>query len=186
MFCIVESVMDKVGNRGRLFFDSLCSFQRNCIFDVLSVAPISNHIAFIMDGNRRYAKKWNMVESAGHRVGFLALILILRYCYELGLKYETVYAFSIDNLKRKPEEVQALMDLMEEKIEGLMKEESIVNCYGVRVHFIGNLKFLNKSVRVAMERVIVATANNSKVVLSICVAYTSTDEIVNTIQRSCD
>ncbi|XP_028127372.1 dehydrodolichyl diphosphate synthase 6-like [Camellia sinensis] len=186
MFCIVESVMDKVGSWGRLFFDSLCSFQRNCIFYVLSVGPISYHIAFIMDGNRRYAKKWNMVESAGHRVGFLALISMLRYCYELGLKYVTVYAFSIDNLKRKPEEVQALMDLMEEKIEGLMKEESIVNRYGVRVHFIGNLKLLNKSVRVAGERVMEATANNSKVVMSICVAYTSTDEIVNTIQRSCD
>ncbi|KAL6127382.1 hypothetical protein ACLB2K_075423 [Fragaria x ananassa] len=93
---------------------------------------------------------------------------------------------SIDNFKRQPEEVQSLMDLMHEKIEGLIKEESIVNRYGVKVHFIGNLKLLSEPVRLAAVRAMVATANNSRGVLSICVAYTSTDEIVHAVQESCE
>ncbi|PQQ17829.1 dehydrodolichyl diphosphate synthase 6-like [Prunus yedoensis var. nudiflora] len=85
-----------------------------------------------------------------------------------------------------PEEVQSLMDLMQEKIEGLIKEESIVNRYGIRVHFIGNLKLLSEPVRLAAERAMEATANNSSGVLSICIAYTSTDEIVHAVQESCE
>ncbi|GLT72907.1 hypothetical protein SLA2020_448020 [Shorea laevis] len=138
-------------------------FLRKCFFSILSVGPLPNHIAFIMDGNRRYAKKQNMAEGAGHKAGYLALIRVLSYCYELGVKYVTVYAFSIDNFKRRPEEVHSLMDLMLEKIEELLKEESIV----------------------AAERAMATTANNTKTVLLICVAYTSYDEIVHAVQESC-
>ncbi|KAK3014698.1 hypothetical protein RJ639_009628 [Escallonia herrerae] len=166
-------------------FGSFGSFLRRCIISILSTAPIPNHIAFIMDGNRRYCKRKNLMEGAGHRVGFLALMAMLRYCYELGVKCVTVYAFSIDNFKRRPEEVQSLMELMQEKIEGLIKEESIVNHYGIRVYFIGNLKLLSKPVRLAAEKAMVATASNSRAVLSICIAYTSTDEIVHAVQESC-
>ncbi|XP_041004629.1 dehydrodolichyl diphosphate synthase CPT3-like isoform X1 [Juglans microcarpa x Juglans regia] len=176
------------GGRSRIncIFENLVTFLRRCIFYVLSVGPFPYHIAFIMDGNRRYAKKQNFMEGNGHSVGFLALLSMLKYCYELGVKYVTIYAFSIDNFKRQPEEVQSLMDLMQLKIEGLIKEESIANCYGVRVHFIGNLKLLSEPVRLAAERAMLATANNSKAVLSVCVAYTSTNEIVRAVQKSCE
>ncbi|XAR61109.1 Rubber cis-polyprenylcistransferase [Bertholletia excelsa] len=173
-------------NQAPNIFGNFGSFLRKCIFRVLSIGPVPRHIAFIMDGNRRYAKRWNLLEGAGHRVGFLALMSMLQYCYELGVKYVTIYAFSIDNFKRRPEEVQSVMDLLEEKIEGLIKEESIVNRYGVRVYFIGNLRLLNKSVRSAAERAMAATANNTKGVLLICIAYTSRDEIVHAVQASCE
>ncbi|KAA8550210.1 hypothetical protein F0562_001894 [Nyssa sinensis] len=87
---------------------------------------------------------------------------------------------------RKKEEVQSVMELMQEKIEGLIKEESIVNHYGVRVYFIENLKLLSRSVRLAVERAIAAIAGDSKVVLSICVAYTSTNETMHAVQESCE
>lgn len=163
----------------------LGSFLRKCIFSILSVGPLPIHIALIMDGNRRYAKKQNMAEGAGHKAGYLALMRVLSHCYELGVKYVTVYAFSIDNFKRRPEEVHSLMDLMLEKIEELLEEESIVNQYGLRIYFIGNLKLLNEPVRVAAERAMAATAKNTKAVLLICVAYTSYDEIVHAVQESC-
>jgi ditrans,polycis-polyprenyl diphosphate synthase len=163
----------------------LGSFLRKCIFSILSVGPLPSHIAFIMDGNRRYAKNQNMAEGAGHKAGYLTLMKMLCYCYELGVKYLTVYAFSIDNFKRRPEEVHSLMDLMLEKIEELLKEGSIVNQYGVRIYFIGNLKLLKEPVRVAAEKAMAATANNAKAVLLICVAYTSYDEIVHAVQESC-
>ncbi|KAL2927426.1 Dehydrodolichyl diphosphate synthase 6 [Bienertia sinuspersici] len=127
-----------------------------------------------------------MDEGAGHKSGFTALTTMLRYCYELEVKYITVYAFSIDNFKRHPEEVNFLMELMRKKIEGLIEEDSIINQYGVRVHFAGDLKLLDESVRLAAEKAMAASACNSKAVLSICIAYTSTNEIMNAVQQSCE
>ncbi|TKY44443.1 Dehydrodolichyl diphosphate synthase 6 [Spatholobus suberectus] len=107
---------------------------------------------------------------------------ILRYCYELGVKYVTVYAFSIDNFKRKPKEVQSLMELMREKIEELLQQESLINEYGVRLHFIGDMQLLTEPVRVAVEKAMRVTAHNNQRVLLICVAYTSCHEIVHAVQ----
>nr|QIQ56028.1 cis-prenyl transferase 6 [Eremophila lucida] len=170
---------------GRLSQSSL-AYMRRLLFRVLSVGPIPNHLAFILDGNRRYARKWKLGEGMGHRAGFLSLMSLMKYCCELGVKYVTIYAFSIDNFRRKPHEVQGVMDLMLEKIEGLLKEESIVNQYGVRVHFIGNLKLLSDPVRLAAEKAMKATSNNNNCILLICVAYTSTDEILHAAVESCE
>lgn len=127
-----------------------------------------------------------MLKGLGIKAGFFALMSMLKYCYELGVRYVTIYAFSIDNFKRGSEETKFLMDLMQEKIEGLIREESIVNRFGMRVHFVGNLKLLNEPLRLVAERVKAATANNSRAVLSICVAYTSTNEILHAVQESCE
>lgn len=164
--------------------EGVASFLRKQVRSILSVGPIPRHIAFIMDGNRRYAKTKSL-EGTGHRAGSLALMNMLKYCYELNVKYVTIYAFSIDNFKRRPDEVQSTMNLIQEKIEELNEKESIVNLYGVRVHFIGNLNLLSEPVKSAAERVMHATAHNSKHVLSICIAYTSRDEIVNAVEETC-
>ncbi|XP_050379158.1 dehydrodolichyl diphosphate synthase CPT3-like [Argentina anserina] len=166
-------------------FGGLSTYLRKCLFSVLTVGPIPAHIAFIMDGNRRYAKRRNLPVGEGHKAGYWSLMSLLRYCWELGVKYVTVYAFSIDNFNRPQDEVQTLMDLLQEKIESLLDKENYMNKAGVRVCFIGNLKLLSEPVRVAAENVMKATANNSKSVLSICVAYTSTDEIVHAVEESC-
>ncbi|KAM1062467.1 hypothetical protein ACFX2A_027367 [Malus domestica] len=142
----------------------LGTFLRKCLFSVVSVGPIPEHISFIMDGNRRYAKRRNLPVAEGHRAGFPSLMSILR----------------------RPDKVKTLMDLLQEKIEGLLEKESIVNQFGNRVYFIGNLKLLNESVRVAAEKAMKATANNSKAVLLICVAYTSCDEIIHAVEESCN
>ncbi|KAL3845024.1 hypothetical protein ACJIZ3_002427 [Penstemon smallii] len=167
-------------------FGNLISFIRRILFCILSVGPIPNHVAFILDGNRRFAKKLNLPEGMGHRVGFQSLISVLRYCFDLGVKYVSVYAFSIDNFKRKPEEVQSIMDLMVEKFNEMVEEESIVYQYSVRVYIIGNLSLLSDNVRLAAEKVMKATSSNNKSNLIICLAYTSTDEIVHATQESCD
>lgn len=115
---------------------TLCGFtvscMRRCLFRVLSAGPLPDHIGLILDGNRRYARKMELGEEImGHRAGFLSLLEVIKYCFELRIKYISIYAFSIDNFRRKPREVKLLMDLMVEKIEWLLtKEESIVNKYG--------------------------------------------------------
>ena len=78
-----------------------------------------------------------------------------------------------------------MIHLIHEKIKGLLKEQSVVNQFGVRVLFVGNLKLLDEPIRIAAEEVMAATANNTNTMLLICVAYTSSDEIVHSIEESC-
>ncbi|KAL1566661.1 ditrans,polycis-polyprenyl diphosphate synthase [Salvia divinorum] len=164
---------------------SLVGYMRRFLFRFLSVGPIPCHVAFILDGNRRYARKWKMDDRMGYKVGFLALMRLMRCCHELGVKYITVYVFSIENFKRRPEEVQNVMELMLEKIEGLIKEEGILNQYGVRMEFVGNLKLLAEPVRIAAEKAMRLTAHHKSLVLVVAVAYTSTDEITHAAQECC-
>nr|BCU09024.1 cis-prenyltransferase [synthetic construct] len=165
-------------------FRLLGKYMRKGLYSILTQGPIPTHIAFILDGNRRFAKKHKLPEGGGHKAGFLALLNVLTYCYELGVKYATIYAFSIDNFRRKPHEVQYVMDLMLEKIEGMIMEESIINAYDICVRFVGNLKLLSEPVKTAADKIMRATANNSKCVLLIAVCYTSTDEIVHAVEES--
>ncbi|XP_047324970.1 dehydrodolichyl diphosphate synthase 6-like [Impatiens glandulifera] len=177
--------MADYGGMIRNWFVSLCYIMRSLIFRILSVGPIPNHIAFIMDGNRRYSKKHNLGQGDGHKAGFIALMSLLKYCYELGIKYVTIFAFSIDNFRRHPAEVQYVMDLMQDKMEILLKETTIVHDYGVRIHFVGDLKLLPTPVRLAAEKVMRATANNNRTVLFVCVAYTSLNQIIRAVEEAC-
>ncbi|CAN6190698.1 unnamed protein product [Urochloa humidicola] len=164
---------------------SLQNFLRKCLIAVLSYGPMPKHIAFIMDGNRRYAKFRSIQQGAGHRVGFSALIANLLYCYEMGVKYITVYAFSIDNFKRDPSEVQSLMQLMEEKINELLENRSVINKVNCKINFWGNLDLLCEPVRLAAQKLMASTAGNTGIVLSVCMPYNSTSEIVNAVNEVC-
>lgn len=90
--------------------DSLTLFQKFCI-NVLKCGLVPNHIAFIMDGNRRYATKTNVGKAEGHSKGFEKLAECVQWCKELGVKEVTVYAFSIENFKRSEDEVNMLFRL---------------------------------------------------------------------------
>ncbi|KAL4348486.1 hypothetical protein GQ457_17G004240 [Hibiscus cannabinus] len=163
-------------------FTGWTSMLRKCAFRVLRVGPIPRHIAIIMDGNRRYAKRKRLHEGTGHDAGAMALLYLLVYCYELGIKYVTVYAFSIDNFKRNPEEVQKIMDLMMESVFLLSRLSKI---YLLRVHFAGNLQLLSADLRKAAKKLMENTARNSNLVLTICVSYTCSDEILHAVEESC-
>lgn len=159
-------------------------FLRIFIFRVISVGPIPAHIAFIMDGNRRYARRNNLKEGVGHRIGYSTLMSVVKYCQQLGVKYVTVFAFAIDNFKRPPDEVKTIMELLEEKALEMIDGQSSVHRDGVKVCFLGNLKLLNESTRIAAEKAMEATAKNDKIVLFICVAYSFTDEIVHAAREA--
>nr|GEU61373.1 rubber cis-polyprenyltransferase HRT2 [Tanacetum cinerariifolium] len=169
------------------FLGGLVRTMRRLLFRVIAVGPIPipQQIAFIMDGNRRIAKKWQLEEGAGHKAGFLALMAVLKYCYEKECKYVTVYAFSIDNFSRSPDQVQYLMELMHEKIEAFMNEVDIVNNYGVRVVFVGDLDRLYEPVKIAAQQAMAVTAHNTKTYLLICEAYSSSHEIQHAVSYAC-
>jgi ditrans,polycis-polyprenyl diphosphate synthase len=164
---------------------TLLKFVRKCIIAVLSYGPMPEHIAFIMDGNRRYAKVRSMKDGTGHRIGFSALIASLLYCYEMGVKYITVYAFSIDNFKRDPSEVQYLMELMEEKINELLESRAVINKVNCKINFWGDLDMLSEPVKLAAQKLMASTAGNTGLVFSVCMPYNSTSEIVNAVNKLC-
>lgn len=97
-----------------------CIF-RQLIAWVLRSRPVPKHIAFIMDGNRRFAEKRQLRKAQGHTFGYQRLIKALEWCLDLGVECVSVYAFSIDNYHRSQEEVDTLMQLAEDKLAHMLQ-----------------------------------------------------------------
>lgn len=167
-------------------FNAVMTLMRRFIFRVLCVGPVPNHISFIMDGNRRFAKKHNLEgRDAGHRAGFVSVTYLLQYCKEIGVPYVTLYAFGADNFRRGPEEVKCLMDLMLEKVELTIDQANSGTLNGVRVIFAGDLNSLNERFRAAAQRLMEITEKNRGLMVVVCVAYSTSQEIVHAVRESC-
>ncbi|KAJ3624169.1 hypothetical protein MTP99_017814 [Tenebrio molitor] len=160
---------------------SLTFFQKFCV-NVIKCGPIPNHIAFIMDGNRRYASKTKVEKAEGHVKGFDKLAETLQWCLELGIKEVTVYAFSIENFKRSDDEVATLMKLATEKFQKLLDEKDSLMAEGVCIRIIGNLSLLSPELRKLIAEATLMTKHNKKAFLNVAFAYTSRDEIVSTAE----
>ena len=107
---------------------SFLSKQYNALqVNILKKIGVPKHIAFIMDGNSRWSRLNHLPRAEGHKSGFSALLNIMELCYDLGIKYMTVYAFSADNFSRSVEEVSALMDLAIVAIDRLTVEECVIH-----------------------------------------------------------
>nr|XP_010300916.1 PREDICTED: dehydrodolichyl diphosphate syntase complex subunit DHDDS isoform X3 [Balearica regulorum gibbericeps] len=104
----------------------LTIIERFCA-NIIKAGPMPKHVAFIMDGNRRYAQKCHVERQQGHSQGFDKLAQTLRWCLNLGIREVTVYAFSIENFKRSKEEVDGLMDLARQKFSRLLEEQCFLN-----------------------------------------------------------
>lgn len=138
------------------------------------------HIAIIMDGNRRWAKEKNLPGAFGHKKGVEALKTTLRACNDFGIKYLTVYAFSTENWNRKQEEVDFLMDLVAVTLTNELKEMHNEN---VKINFIGDLSRFNKNLQKILYNAVDTTKNNTGVHLQIALNYGSRAEIVNAVKK---
>lgn len=138
-------------------------------------API-NHVAFIMDGNRRWAKQHNLPVVAGHRKGADTLTEIAKAAKKLGIRYMTVYAFSTENWGREKSEVDTLMDLLRQYLSKGFKE---LQENDARIMFIGEKYMLAEDIRQKMEQIEKETANNQSVTLCVALSYGSRQEIIN-------
>lgn len=137
------------------------------------------HIAVIMDGNRRWAKEKNLPSAFGHKKGVDSLKTIMRACDDFGVKYLTVYAFSTENWNRKKEEVDFLMNLLGETIKNELKE---MHENGVVINFIGDIAKLNPKLQEILANAVEVTKNNTGVNLQIAFNYGSRAEIVNAVK----
>lgn len=141
------------------------------------------HIAIIMDGNRRWAKERNLPSAMGHKKGVDALKAALKACHKFGVKYLTVYAFSTENWNRKPEEVAFLMELLANTIKNELQE---LHENGVVINFIGDLTKLNPKLQKILYDAMDYTKDNTGVRLQIAFNYGSRDEIVNAVKHIID
>lgn len=137
---------------------------------------IPQHIAIILDGNGRWAKKYHMPRTFGHRKGVENIKTIAIAASELGVKALSVYAFSTENWSRPKAEVDYLMSLPKE-FENLFKND--FEKYDIRVMFSGRKTHLSKENLEILERITSKTAHRQGLVLNICFDYGSYDEITN-------
>jgi undecaprenyl diphosphate synthase len=137
--------------------------------------PRARHVAIIMDGNGRWAKKRHLPRVAGHRAGVEAVRKIVRAAGDLGLEALTLYAFSSENWKRPEEEVSDLMGLMKRFILSDLDEFAAND---VRLKVIGNWRALAPDVVGLIEEALARTAGNKRTTLAVALNYGAQDELV--------
>lgn len=133
------------------------------------------HIAFIMDGNRRWAKAHGLPIIAGHEKGAKTLTEVAKAAKDLGIKYITVYAFSTENWKREKSEVEGLMNLLRKYLKESFKELEENNA---RIMFIGERDMLASDIVADMEKIEERTAKNDGITLCVALSYGGRQEIV--------
>jgi len=142
---------------------------------------LPEHVAIIMDGNRRYAKKMGISTEDGYLYGAEITEHVIEWCFEVGVKQLTIYAFSIENFCRSAEEKERLFKLMRLEFEKISKDER-VHKRGVRVKAIGNLNLLPDSVKGAIQKAERETAHYNRFRLFVAVAYSGRMEIVDSVR----
>ncbi len=149
--------------------------------DIRHSAPVhgARHVAIIMDGNGRWAKKRFLPRIAGHRAGVEAVRRVARAALDLQLECLTLYAFSSENWKRPAAEVADLMGLLRHFIQSDLDE---FDANGIRLRIIGNYKALDPSLVDLIEAAVARTAGNGGPVVAIALNYGAQDEMVRAVQ----
>jgi ditrans,polycis-polyprenyl diphosphate synthase len=135
---------------------------RDVLIGALKQGPVPQHVAFEMDGNRRYARNHRMETVEGHHRGFEALARIMEVCYKCGVKVVTVYAFSIENFNRPKYEVEGLMELAKTKLEQLTSYGDILDRYGARVRVLGQREMIRDDVLQVVDKAAARTQHNNR------------------------
>ena len=141
---------------------------------------IPAHVAIILDGNGRWAKKKHMPRNFGHKAGADTLETICDDAWDLGIKYLTVYAFSTENWKRSVEEVRGLMTILRNYLINAIER---ANKNNMKVTVIGERSRLDKDIREAIDRLEKATADNSGLRFNIALNYGGRDDITRALRR---
>lgn len=142
-----------------------------------------NHVAIIMDGNRRWAEQRGLSSLDGHRAGVKSIRPTVEYLAKRGVEFITVYGFSTENWSRPKDEIEGLFCLF---VEVLDKEVSELNEEGVRVRHLGRLDELPATVQGAIKRVVELTADNNSLTLNLAINYGGRQEVVDAIRRLVD
>jgi undecaprenyl diphosphate synthase len=141
---------------------------------------IPAHIAIIMDGNGRWARTRSMPRPFGHQEGMKAVREVVEGCLAAGVEVLTLFAFSQENWQRPPDEIDALMSLLEEYIASEIDE---LRSQGVAVRMLGDLDRLSPGARAAVDHIMQETAGGTALDLNICISYSSRAELARAARR---
>ena len=154
-------------------------FSRAPAVDTANRVP--RHVAIVMDGNGRWAKKRLMPRFFGHKQGVDALVRTVEACADRGIEFLTVFAFSSENWKRPTEEVSGLMSLV---LVAVSKYLAKLAGEGVRIRIVGDRSQVSDKVRAAWDEAERATENNSRITLSVAFNYGGRWDIVQACQQA--
>jgi undecaprenyl diphosphate synthase len=154
--------------------------QQNAIKAGIDLAALPHHVAIIMDGNGRWAKRRGLARLLGHREGYRTLREALLNASELGLRYLTVYAFSAENWRRPEDEVAGLMKLIE---RAARDELRVMHRNNVRVNVTGRIEQLPPGLKQALQDGIETTRGNTGITFTLAVNYGGRAEIVDAVNR---
>ena len=144
---------------------------------------LPNHIAFIMDGNGRWAEQRRLPRLEGHRAGIESVRSVIRYLSECNIKYVTLYSFSTENWKRPQDEVSGLLKILGESIE---KDSLELHQRGVKIRHLGRLQRLPQQLKLAIKGAVELTKNNTKMTLSLAFDYGGRLEILDAVRGIVD
>ena len=142
---------------------------------------IPEHVAIILDGNGRWAKKRNMPRNYGHLKGSENVEKVCKAAAELGIKYITVYAFSTENWKRPEEEVSALMKLLRNYLKDCVKK---ANKNNMRIRVIGEISRLDQDIQDAIIELDEVSSKNTGLTLTIAINYGARDEMIRSMKKA--
>lgn len=144
---------------------------------------VPKHIAIILDGNRRFAKRLMMKPWMGHEWGEQKVEKLLEWCQELGVKELTLYAFSMQNFNRPKNEFEYLMSVFKKAFERLINEknEQVMNA-GMRFVFIGRIYLFPKDVQETMQQLMELTKDNNKCRINLAMAYGGREEVIDAVK----
>ncbi len=141
---------------------------------------IPRHIAIIMDGNRRWAKRRLMPAGFGHKKGFDTFVSVADACGKLGVEYLTVYAFSTENWSRSAEEVDTLTGIIKNSVSSYIPRLAENN---MRLNVLGEMHRFDGDTRKALEESIEASRNNTGLKVNICLSYGGRADIANAVNK---
>jgi len=146
------------------------------------IGNVPRHVAVILDGNRRYAKKKGIPKFKGHEKGFNKIKDLLKWCMELGIKEVTLYCFSTENFKRDKKEVEYLFDLFRKRI-GEFNKDKVIHDNKVRISVVGRLSMFPEDMQEKMKDIVESTKDYDNYRLNLALGYGGRGEIVDAIKK---
>ncbi|MDI6618267.1 MAG: isoprenyl transferase [Clostridiales bacterium] len=163
-----------------LFFEKNKTENEIDLYKQIDKNNIPAHIAIIMDGNGRWAKKRNLPRAMGHKAGVETIREIVKACSKIGVKVLTLYAFSTENWKRPPDEIKTLMSLL---VQYLRNEVDELNRNNVVIRTIGDISKLPLICQQELDKAIETTGKNNGLILNLALNYGGRADIINAVKK---
>ncbi len=164
------------------FNNKINEFKDYKLLEEIKKHKMPQHVAVIMDGNRRFAKGLGLSPTAGHHFGRDKIEELLEWCFELKIKNLTIYAFSTENFRRENKEVESLMNLCKKELDKAIKD-SRVHKNKVKIRILGHLDSLPKKIKKSATNIMNLTEDYDKYSFNIALAYSGREEIIQAIQK---